>query len=739
MNHGPSHESSVLILGGGCAGLSLAWRLLDQDTGPITIVEPRTIYTRDRTWCFWLPDETRRDVPRAVLNVIQDRWDRWRVVDRDGRVVERSMNGLAYCCLPADRFYDLMLTRLQKSNRVSFLHAQAVGPSDATGVMIETPTGERRRVSGDVVVDTRPPTNYDPHGFARVAVERGEVVQQFAGADYENIDGSDADGGCATLMDFEAVEQSGESPCVEFLYVLPQGRGRALVEWTGMLAEPVSATEGWARLDAAVARSMPGWRRLPEGHCESGTLPMSPSSDRVSSNDGVIRLGVAGGACRPSTGYAFLQIQRQAKAIAEQLAGQRTATAVPRRPAAIRYLDAVFLRRMRREPASFPKVFADLFARTRPDRLARFLSDVPQLSDCLAVIAAMPKFPFAHEAIVGGLAERFPPRDAWQSHRRIAVAATLVLAVLAAVATLPVTLQVVLLVLAASVGMAHGATDVWLGRDLLGDDRAGRLRFGGGYLALTLVALALYVLAPSVWHWAFFVLAWLHFGFGELPALLPRGPGEFAVSAVRGAMPLTLPALLHPDAVTWALTVLVGAASASSMTMVLATLGLPTLIAALMLVMASLVMRRWWSALELAVVTFALIMPPPLIAFAIYFAVWHSARHLLSDVVDAPAAVCRESRPWSPVVAATLAPIVIAAIVGFAISNIQSVTATSSAVRVAFVTLGCLTFPHMILVAVVATRTRSFNSPPPPQPAASARSHLSWSWRTTSSSPRGRS
>ncbi|MFT5963166.1 MAG: lycopene beta-cyclase, partial [Burkholderiaceae bacterium] len=50
-----STDPALLILGGGCAGLSLAMRLaaLGRDCPRTVVIEPRTVYGNDRTWCFW--------------------------------------------------------------------------------------------------------------------------------------------------------------------------------------------------------------------------------------------------------------------------------------------------------------------------------------------------------------------------------------------------------------------------------------------------------------------------------------------------------------------------------------------------------------------------------------------------------------------------------------------------------------------------------------------------------------
>ena len=47
-----TREQELIILGGGCAGLSLAARLVQQRPNiALTVVEPRAHYEEDRTWC----------------------------------------------------------------------------------------------------------------------------------------------------------------------------------------------------------------------------------------------------------------------------------------------------------------------------------------------------------------------------------------------------------------------------------------------------------------------------------------------------------------------------------------------------------------------------------------------------------------------------------------------------------------------------------------------------------------
>ena len=64
-------DFDYIIIGGGCAGLSLAYELhihkkLDDKT--LAIIEPRTEYKKDRTWSFW------KVVPHNFEDCVEKKW-----------------------------------------------------------------------------------------------------------------------------------------------------------------------------------------------------------------------------------------------------------------------------------------------------------------------------------------------------------------------------------------------------------------------------------------------------------------------------------------------------------------------------------------------------------------------------------------------------------------------------------------------------------------------------------------
>ena len=116
--------------------------------------------------------------------------------------------------------------------------------------------------------------------------------------------------------------------------------------------------------------------------------------------NGMLRIGLAGGAVRPSSGYAFLRIQRQCRTLAAALAkGQMPRRGLLGRSRKHRTLDIVFLEAMRRKPSMAPTYFHRLFSHASPAAVIRFLTERDTMSDDLAVLKALPIADFVRAAL----------------------------------------------------------------------------------------------------------------------------------------------------------------------------------------------------------------------------------------------------------------------------------------------------------------------------------------------------
>lgn len=369
-------DCDLLIVGGGLAGLSLAARLADPAFAGhrIVLLEPRGYYRRDRTWSYW------RLHGHPFESAVARRWDRWRV----GGTV-RGSAAVPYHSIPADRFYDAALARV------------------AAAPWIEVRRGTAALALGDLgevaVAQTTVGTLLAAHAFDGRPPARppGALRQRFLGQEVRTARPA-FDPGVVTLMDFLPGGGAGTPPGVHFMYVLPWSSTEALVEDTWFVAGEAPLPDHRDAV-AAYLRERHGASGFDVLREESGDIPLHAVPDPAA-GPRVFAMGTAGGAVKPSSGYAFLAVQRWADRVAADLAAGRPPRAVPHRGALSAWMDAVFLERLRRHPRGAAEVFERLFARCPPEALARFLGDVPRPADVLRVALALPKAPMLATALL---------------------------------------------------------------------------------------------------------------------------------------------------------------------------------------------------------------------------------------------------------------------------------------------------------------------------------------------------
>lgn len=364
------------ILGGGCAGLALAAALSEQRPDrSVAVIEPRTAFPRDRTWCYW--DLETHPFAGAVAH----RWARWKVRHAGVETVHGA-GRLRYCEVPADAYYRTAIARLEQRPSVELCLGTRVLGLEERDDCVRVST-DRGAVRARCAFDSRPGARApDPDG----------LLQHFVGL-HVRAEDAPFDPGVVTLMDFDVSQAHG----IHFVYVLPYARDRALVEATFLSPRALPEEVHLEAID----------RYLGERHRvrayeiqdrERGVIPMSARPVPARPSRRIYRIGTAGGLVKPSTGYAFLAIQRFTRELAGRLAREDLPAPPEVRDRTARRLDAVFLAFLKRHPRRAPEIFARLFDRVEPERLVRFLGDTATLGDRLRVIRAMPALPFARTA-----------------------------------------------------------------------------------------------------------------------------------------------------------------------------------------------------------------------------------------------------------------------------------------------------------------------------------------------------
>jgi lycopene beta-cyclase len=377
-------DLDLLVLGGGCAGLSLALRLAEQPgrCRRVAVLESRSTYTNDRSWCFW------RSGPHRYDALVRRSWSQVSVRSA-AHVVHIACAGTPYQMLEASAFYDQALTAIADSDHVR-LH---------TGVTVlaspePVPGGWRIETSAGIlvaaqVIDTRP--------AAAPMCQTSGLWQSFVGQELM-CDRPVFDPACVELMDF-ARDARG---VIAFTYVLPLAHDHALIETTLFDPQPYGPAHLASRQQQAVQR-LCGGAQIHQVRTESGILPMGTAASTRSLGPGHAHAGLVSGAARPATGYAFQRIQRWADSCSQALRCGRAVIGQAHDPLLTRLMDRLFLDVLRHHPERGPELFTRLFGRVATPRVVRFLSDRATLTDRVAVAASLPTGLFLRQLLLPAL------------------------------------------------------------------------------------------------------------------------------------------------------------------------------------------------------------------------------------------------------------------------------------------------------------------------------------------------
>ena len=269
--------------------------------------------------------------------------------------------------------------------------------------------------------------------------------------------------------------------------------------------------------------------------------------------------------------------------------------------------------------------------------------------------------------------------------------------------------QVVLAVIALAIGIPHGAID-----HLITIPRDSTKRFISFIVIYTLIAVVA-ALAIAQWNLVGFqlvvLMSALHFGFGDAAyanesraAADKTGYSKFLLTCYAipaGFLPVVLPLTdkrtlevlqeLNPALINWA----------GTFTQVLRN---STLAVAVISTLLLIITRNYSLALDLLLLLALSFFAPPLVAFAVYFGLWHAIRHTARLVPKLPSAMQKvsSSTPLSVFFTAVIPGLY--AIAGIFLLGIFFVArgttdVSSDFLWIILVIIWALTVPHMATTA----------------------------------------
>ena len=343
-------EFDYVIIGGGCAGLSLAYELeihkkLEDKT--LAIIEPRSEYKRDKTWSFW------KVIDHNFDDCVKKSWHNFSIKTPENSKIIKCGN-FPYQSIDSGLFYKKIYERLKKNKNINFFADIKNLNTNKSFFFNSVPSFKNNQ-------------DY--------------LWQHFYGVEIKTQD-SFFDSSIFNLMDFNCEQRNS----VHFFYTLPFEKNKALIETTWLSKINDNSLKDYDKQIKNYINDSLGLKNYKVTYSEEGSIPMFYPSNLKEKNK--INIGIAGGMTRLSTGYTFLNIQGQSKYIRENIENIKDLK-IYEVGKKYKLLDKIFLKVLENHPEKMPNIFFRMFVGPA-STVIKFLSNKSGVLEDLSIILRMP-------------------------------------------------------------------------------------------------------------------------------------------------------------------------------------------------------------------------------------------------------------------------------------------------------------------------------------------------------------
>ena len=347
-------EFDYIIIGGGCAGLSLAYELeihekLKDKT--LAIIEPRKEYKKDKTWSFW------KVAPHNFNDCVKKSWDNFSI-NVPNMTNHLECNNYPYQSVDSGLFYEKINNKLKENKNINFFKDLKDIDSKNSFIFNSVPS---------------------------IKKSHNNLWQHFCGVEVETQNDV-FDDNIFNLMDFDCDQRES----VHFFYTLPYSKNKALVETTWLSKMNDASQKDYDSQIKDYVENHLNLKNYKITYKEEGAIPLFYSVYEEAKNK--IDIGTAGGMTRLSTGYTFLNIQEHSKYIREHIENIPKAKKFEISKK-YQFLDEIFLRVLKENPEMMPSIFFKMF-KSSSKTVIKFLSNKSNFLEDLSIILKMPKWTF---------------------------------------------------------------------------------------------------------------------------------------------------------------------------------------------------------------------------------------------------------------------------------------------------------------------------------------------------------
>lgn len=370
------NKYDYIIAGSGASGLSLLYYLSEyenQKNKKILLIDNKIKNTNDRTWCFWQKGDS------PFESCITKTWTKLDFFSPDF-LDTLDISPYKYKMIESKNFYDFCFNKIKKDLNIEIITDEII-EINKNGILKTQNNEYKADYIFNSAIRNIPEEN---HKFYLYQHFKGYFIQ---------TDKNIFDDNKATLMDFRITQHK---QC-RFVYVLPFNKNEALVEFTIFSEDLLDDDE----YDNEIKKYINDYLLITDykvTRTEFGIIPMTNANIEFKQSDKVINIGTAGGFTKASTGYTFSFIQKQCRAIAQNIALKSTVTNNEKNR---KYdiFDTIFLSVLSNKEYESRKIFSDLFKNLKSETIFKFLDEETSFIEDFSIINSVEKTQFIKSAI----------------------------------------------------------------------------------------------------------------------------------------------------------------------------------------------------------------------------------------------------------------------------------------------------------------------------------------------------
>jgi lycopene beta-cyclase len=375
---------NYIIIGAGCAGLSLLMRMIASgrfSDKKILLIDKSPKLINDRTWCFWEKGDG------FFEPIVHHQW-RHTSIYNNQFYRNFDIDPYRYKMIRGIDFYQYCFERMAQCHYIEVRYGHITNMHGENGTMALTINGVTEYFEDATVFNSL---------WQEEVIKQQQpiyLLQHFKGWIIE-VPMPSFNTGEAVLMDFRVNQTHGTT----FAYVLPLSNTRALVEYT-VFSERVLDDEAYG---VALKQYIEQQLKLTTYSIVSEEYGVIPMTNAVFPwyDNGAFHIGTAGGQTKASSGYTFQFIQKQTAAIVDSLINNtlsKTARPLPS-PRRFHFYDSVLLRILVNRQMGGDIIFTRLFEKNAAQAVFKFLDNETSFMEEWAIIKSLPTGVFLRAAL----------------------------------------------------------------------------------------------------------------------------------------------------------------------------------------------------------------------------------------------------------------------------------------------------------------------------------------------------